>query len=151
MSLSISPLRMKTLIRIGLSQESLSTMRIIAAWLGWTISWLLLILATWVIAWYAIHLVIIPWLLARFTGIRAAEISLLSGRAVEWRPATGTTDVVPKIRVEKYGWSWGGAKAEDAGFVVFKIEGICFRIEKADQKYKKERSPRVRLIDSFDR
>ena len=136
---------MKKLIKIGLSEESLSTMRVIVAWLGWATSWLLIVLATWIATWYAIHLVIIPWLLARFTRLRAAEISLLSGRAVEWRSAAGATVVVPKIRVEKYGWSWGGAKAEDAGFFVFRIEGVCYRIEKSEKKQKQERPSRVCL------
>ena len=99
---------------------------------------MLIVLATWVAAWYAIHLVIIPWLLARFTRLRAAEISLLSGRAVEWRSKAGAGDVIPKIRVEKYGWAWGGAKADDAGFLVFKVEGVCVRIEKPKSKGDKE-------------
>lgn len=121
-------------------------MRIIANWLAWATSWVLIVLATWIALWYTLHLVIIPWLLARFTRLRAAEISLLSGRAVEWRSKAGATHVVPKIRVEKYGWAWGGAQVDDTGgLIIFKVEGVCLRMDKSEKNTDAERLSKVCL------
>ncbi|KAK4684426.1 hypothetical protein P7C73_g5753, partial [Tremellales sp. Uapishka_1] len=72
----------------------------------------------------------LPLLVKSLTGFRAASISPMHVRGLEWRSSGQKSNVVPTLRVETVGWMWGGWKGEETGMWVIKVEGISYRISK---------------------
>lgn len=94
---------------------------------------------------------VIPNSLSNLTQIRVSAISLLtlSIKGLEWRPTGRIHSVVPKLRIERTGWYWGGADGVATGWLVLKIDGVSFRMSReemidGDAKMESPASPRVR-------
>ncbi|WVQ72821.1 hypothetical protein IAR50_002381 [Cryptococcus sp. DSM 104548] len=85
---------------------------------------------------------ILPFLLRlSFPNLKLDYISLLSARGLEWRQPGGD-ERTPIVRIERAGWTWGGAKGEVAGLVVLRIDGICLRFKQGafeSGRHKKEK------------
>lgn len=71
-----------------------------------------------------------PLLFRRLTQFRVSSFSLLSVRGLEWRKSSRPNAVVPTLRVERAGWTWGGLKGEEVGLVILRLEGVSYRVEK---------------------
>lgn len=75
-----------------------------------------------------------PLLFRRLTQLRVSSFSLLSARGIEWRSSSQANAVIPTLRVERAGWTWGGLKGEEMGLVVLKLEGLSFRSDSRTTK-----------------
>lgn len=76
------------------------------------------------------HLHILPLLLRTFTQVRVSSFSFVSITGLEWRTKHEQEDIIPTLRIERAGWTWGGIKGDVTGLVVLRIEGISWRIKK---------------------
>ncbi|WVR06215.1 hypothetical protein IAU60_003245 [Kwoniella sp. DSM 27419] len=78
-----------------------------------------------------LRVLIFPYLIRTRTRFRASAFSLLGHfNALEWRCCDSAGSVIPTFRAERGSWRWGGKKGEVTGLLVYRIEGVTFRLSK---------------------
>lgn len=92
-----------------------------------------------------------PLLFRRLTQLRVSSFSLLSARGLEWRSSSQPNAVVPTLRVERAGWTWGGLRGEEMGLVILKLEGLSFRVKGKEAKslVQREERPTFKVRSPF--